>query len=435
MVEQEAILYAEPVGTSVSMPSIQVAWQHAFASVQAALVAAGPVAPLGAALITVAGFLAPTGLTTGWIPRSDLVLVPVVLDIVIAWAVLAVVWLGLGYTAAERANAGSYNGLSVRLSEIDVRYSSLCSPTPSDPAGAAACRMVHAHRCAIRTALRQPGPCWVLGSGYSTVWERLCLAEQALLLVDTKARIIGEGLYDISRCVGSTMQQQVELTQRATNAIAVLGRGTPQPDLPLSPQDEAGAREDLCLVRRAIDEFRWQRFAGLIRARNHLGLVTALTGLTMYALLWLAMALGSQREVIGVATAYYLIGSTVGFLNQLYNEASRPTAAAVDDYGLSLARLTVTPLLSGLAAVGGVLIVAMLSLTQTGSVGAQDTQPLVRFLELNSHPLNVLVAATFGLTPGQLIGRLRQQGDQYKTDLQRSRAATGTPRVASPTEG
>jgi hypothetical protein len=252
-------------------------------------------------------------------------------------------------------------------------------------------------------------------------------AEEALLLVDTRSRIIGEGLYDLSRCVGSTMEQQVDLARRATNAIAVLGRGKPAADQLLGPADEAGAREDLCFVRRAIDEFRCQRFAGLIRARNHLGVAGALTGITMYALLWLAIGLGTTREVVGVVAAYYLIGSTVGFLNQLYTEASRQVTSAVDDYGLSLARLTVTPLLSGLAAIGGVLIVAMLSLTQTGSVGVANTpQSLGHFLELNSHPLNVLVAATFGLTPGQLLSRLRQQSDQFKNDLQKTRATHGT---------
>jgi hypothetical protein len=427
-VEPAALEDRERVEQRVWVAGAAVPLRRALRSVQAALVASAPTVPLGAALLTVAAYLAPAQLALGEpLTFYAAPLVPAFADLVVAWVALTLGCLVLGCASPDRVNGDSYEGLRLRLVDLAERCRSLGAPARGDPAVEHARHVAEVHRRHVAQALREPGPGWVLGSTYLALWGRLCSAEEALVLVDSKSRVIGDGLYDIARLAGSTIDDRSDLARRASNAIAVLGRGTPSHDLPLGPTDEAGAREDLQFVRRTIDDFRHQRWAGLIRARNRLGVVTGLTGLAMYALLWLAVAQGVARETIGIATTYYLIGSVVGFLSHLHGEANRPAAPIVDDYGLSVARLVVTPLLSGLAAVGGVVIVALLSLTQTGSTGALESQPLVRFLDLGTHPLNVLVAATFGLAPGQLISRLRQQTDEYNADLQKSRATDRQP--------
>src|SRR5205823_6561366 len=65
------------------------------------------------------------------------------------------------------------------------------------------------------------------------------------------------------------------------------------PDGPDLPRSEAEARTILRQVRRSINGFRHDRWAGLVRARNHLGLAKALTSFLVYVLLWLAIIDGA----------------------------------------------------------------------------------------------------------------------------------------------
>ena len=59
---------------------------------------------------------------------------------------------------------------------------------------------------------------------------------------------------------------------------------------------------------------------------------------------------------MGTIAVLYLVGALAGLLNRLRIESSR--SSAVEDFGLHLARLIATPLLSGLAGVAGVYLVA-----------------------------------------------------------------------------
>ena len=188
------------------------------------------------------------------------------------------------------------------------------------------------------------------------------------------------------------------------------------------PRSETEARTILRQVRRSINNYRSERWAGLVRARNNLALAMALTSVFVYTILWLAIIDGASAATIGAATAFFLAGATVGLFNQCYNDSR--TATVVDDYGLAGARLLVTPLISGVAAVAGVFLVSMLSISQlqVHSNGAPTTM-LIDFFNLQDHPFSLIVAATFGLTPGLLVDRLKEQAEQYKQDLQSSKAA------------
>src|SRR5207248_4556990 len=120
---------------------------------------------------------------------------------------------------------------------------------------------------------------------------------------------------------------------------------------------------------------------------------------------------GASPALIGVATAFFLVGGLIGLFNQCYNDAQAGTV--VDDYGLTTARLLMTPLVSGLAAVAGVIIVAVLSIAQL-RLGSDPGVGLVDLFDVQRLMFNLIVAATFGLTPGLLIDRLKQQTEQYK---------------------
>ncbi len=123
--------------------------------------------------------------------------------------------------------------------------------------------------------------------------------------------------------------------------------------------ERAQARAILRVVRRTVNEFRDDRSDGLVRAHNRLIGTMVFTGLTAYVLLALALLAEVPSRTIEAAAAFYLVGAIVGLFNRLHAESG--TEAAIQDYGLSRARLIQTPLFSGLAAVGGVLLTAMLT--------------------------------------------------------------------------
>ncbi|HKF35744.1 MAG TPA: hypothetical protein VKB35_02490 [Ktedonobacteraceae bacterium] len=61
------------------------------------------------------------------------------------------------------------------------------------------------------------------------------------------------------------------------------------------------------------------------------------------------------------AMVFYFLGTIVGLFGRLFDERNVDTA--MDDYGLSMARIIVTPLISGLAALVGVLFVTSSTIT------------------------------------------------------------------------
>jgi hypothetical protein len=133
-----------------------------------------------------------------------------------------------------------------------------------------------------------------------------------------------------------------------------------------------------------------------------------------------------QRGYIVAAAAFYLVGAIVGLFNQLYLEGG--TETATEDYGLAAARLFHTPMISGLAALGGVLIIPMFSVLVNSSIHGKstvgDVLDLTKLLDLTGQPFSIVLAAIFGLSPTILISRLQQEAEQYKADLKGTESPT-----------
>jgi hypothetical protein len=121
----------------------------------------------------------------------------------------------------------------------------------------------------------------------------------------------------------------------------------------------------------------------------------------------------------------------VGLFNRLYQESSSDNA--VEDYGLTVARMNLTPVLSGLTALGGVLIVAMALATFSGqlfSPGAAPTSSVAALdaiFNLCTNPVGMLLAGVFGLTPSLLIGALQSTAERYCDGI-KSTAAPAAPK-------
>jgi hypothetical protein len=281
---------------------------------------------------------------------------------------------------------------------------------------------------------------WALGYGYVRLWERLHRVEEEKLFAGPPDELISEAARDTLRLQGSNIDNRDQLLdqlQRATSVLA-FNAGVSAGVVPASASasavaglappfhapDDAIARRMIRQVRHAINEYRDERRLALVRARNQLLRTIVLTALVTYQLVVLAVLSGAPRPAFTSAIAFFLIGATVGLFNRLYLDAS--TETAIEDYGLAAARLLHTPLLCGLAALGGALIVPLLSaqITPTGDSSAATiaAPTLGAIFDIAQRPFTLVLAAVFGLTPSALISRLQSEAEKYKSDLKSSEA-------------
>ncbi len=305
--------------------------------------------------------------------------------------------------------------------------------------------------------LQQKSLSWAFGTGYINVWNRMHRAEEALLFLVPVEEAIEGGLIDDLRLGDSGIAESNALRHQLRMALKTLDHDAsaffenkqPNPSLnaertsqevaqeakqepPLSPPDrEMRARAVLSGVRAAINMFRDDRRDGLVRARTNLLATIIFTGVVTYLLVILTIALKIGSPYVVAALAYYLVGTIVGLFGRLYDQAQEDNV--VEDYGLGNARLLLTPPLSGLAAIGGVVLLAMLpasmapvaaNSTQTGAAGPAAVAALQDIFDLQRYQFGLLIAAVFGLTPRLLIDRLRQESDRYAADLSASGVAT-----------
>ena len=153
-----------------------------------------------------------------------------------------------------------------------------------------------------------------------------------------------------------------------------------------------------------------------------------MTSVAVYALFWLGIVAlpptPSSQAILGAALFFTTVGAMVGLFQLLYAEAQADTG--VDDYGLSLARIIVAPQLAGLAALVGVVLTSLTTSTLSGSPATPPvvTNSIPAALDQIRNPANVLVAVAFGLSPGLVFSRFRQNVEQTKRELTRRSSAT-----------
>jgi hypothetical protein len=190
------------------------------------------------------------------------------------------------------------------------------------------------------------------------------------------------------------------------------------------------ATQTLISVHKAIDDFRDQSRAGLARTRVHLIWAGLMTAVVAYILLALAILDDVPAYQIVAGAAFFLVGAVSGLIWQLRSSGSE-IRSGEDDFGLDQARLVYVPILSGLAGVGGVLVLAMLYPTlnvvpDTSSAAdvRADVPAISAIFDLNRNRFGLLVAAVFGLTPDLLINRLQGEADRYRRQLEASSVQT-----------
>jgi hypothetical protein len=418
----------------------------------AALRATAPVASIAAVGLTVLIYLVSVNILE-LVPTSeayvafsgDAAVVAGLVLAVILWLIVAAAYRG--YTSAQSANRRNFNLLSEKLDRLDTRaWLALhegYEPEEwwEDRPGSGVLRAMRyqaleqvKHECEeIRKGLKGKGMPWVTGLGYIELWHRVHRAEEALIKVEPYPDALEGAMRDESRLMNANMANRDTLLKRLNCAIAVLDEsktchqlnylsGTdgecslPPPNERKRPANVAKALAILSDVRYEINHFRDSVWEGIVNARNRLADTSVLLGFAAYALLGLAIFSDAPHDTITWVITYFLIGAITGLFARAQAEWNADTA--VDDFGLATARLLQIPWLSGLAAVGGVLITSVIDGSFAGS--KQGTELIAIF---DSRPILFIIAAVFGLTPDLIIRRLQQQVDKYKDDLQSTQSS------------
>jgi hypothetical protein len=304
--------------------------------------------------------------------------------------------------------------------------------------------------------LHPTGLLWAFGSGYCNAWRLLHQAEEAIIAFDSKEEIIYEAMGDKMALQGSAIGARDELIETLIQAVMVLQPAAGiylkdhqsnkesiiltalkedafdefllrhdiliQKDNNPTP-DEPAARSALRRVRRAINSLRDRGWEALVRARNRLLASIAITGIVTHVLLCMTilnfgpLANTAPNPYLVAATAFYLVGAITGLFGRFYRESM--AKSTVDDFGFSTTRFIATPLLSGLAGVGGVLLTVTLIKLGGSGLSSLNEPGLEQIFKLV--PQFLLLAAIFGLTPNLLITGLQNTAKQYESEIQSSK--------------
>jgi len=321
----------------------------------------------------------------------------------------------------------------------------------------------------IRKMLQQypAGLLWTLGTGYNSAWSLLHHAEEALIEWECVPEVIRGAIHDKLAIQGSAISDKDELLDKLARAVTTLDpaavvylkdhQSKESSELDqlaeafkqkaikqirsengldddvskgVDPKAKLMARAALREVRSTLNSFRDKSWEGIVRARNKLLASIAVTGTVTHILLGITILTSHMPNAIHpasalmAATAFYLIGAVTGLFGRFYHESI--ASNAVDDFGFSIARLVATPLLSGLAGIGGVLFTVMFA-----ALGGPVSSGKVTLESIfNLDPKLFLAAAIFGLTPNLLIKGLQEKGRKYESDIESSKAAE--PAVTSP---
>jgi hypothetical protein len=282
---------------------------------------------------------------------------------------------------------------------------------------------------------------WVRATGYLNLWNLVHRAEEALIMVEPLPHVVVEARFDELRLMSSTMENRADLLSNLRSAMLDLSTcarkylgsvssGVPSGAnmVPANASPTGGddcvtlARSMISMARQTINVYRDDRRDGLVRMRRRLCKTVFLTGTATFALLAFAIVHGVPSLTLVSAVFIYLVGALAGLFNRLYLDSHADSA--VDDYGLTEARLLEIPLISGLSGLAGVLITALLPLS-SGSGAPAPSVTLSNIFNLEHNAFYLIVAAIFGNAPSLVLGRL-SQAEQYKADLKSSKAVEGS---------
>lgn len=373
---------------------------------------------------------------------------------IVVWLLVALLTNSLA--TAEKSKLADYEiargDLEVMKAQFHAALSRLTAEEASqNPMIAEISRNLHQ----IKTMLQSSGLTWVLRTGYIRLWDRINKVKEAMIDMLPTALVIEDAHHAILRLHGSDIAESPQYIQQLQDAISALQSSldasqlllhqtqalrnphTPSPtkalisehevDLSCSftarPAKEQEARSTIRQIQCFLHQYRSERWASLVRARNQLLGTTLLASVLLSLVLDFALLAPTpvEKETLVYASVCYLVGAVVGLFSRLLNEVHPKDAeiAHLDDYGLTGARILATPFLSGLAALAGVpLAVIVLEVVQK-----QNPVDLANCYNFFLTPQTLLYAAAFGYIPSTLISVLKRQAQKVQGELLKSNPA------------
>src|SRR5258708_36927781 len=362
------------------------------------LVAAIIPLPFLAALITIIAYLSPSPQPAvaffNWLGPSNIVIILGLIITLVLWLLIDIPCMR--FATAKDARPSDYEGLKGEVKALEIRLKVVKEKDEATQDNALEHKKargivisdVEAAVTDINTRLNSQGLHW-LSTGYVSLWDRINKVNEAIIDVLPCETVIESVNYEELRLNNSEVTESKGLVTLLKNASTTLS-SDPNCFIIKQSYEQNKARADIRMVKAALHKFTNERWDGVVRARNQLMVTAFLTTFFTYILVIIAILAKVPSMNALDAMVFYFLGAIVGLFGRLFDERNADTV--IDDYGLSMARIIVTPLISGLAALVGVLFVTTSS--------AIDT---IYKISLQ----NLVFASILGFAPTLLINILR----------------------------
>jgi len=357
--------------------------------------------PFLAALITIIVYLSPSSFQ--WLGASAMVIILGLIITLVLWLLLAIPCRS--FATAKGGKPSDFASLQRTAGVLKEQLGIVKSERATqDTEYKAAIADIESNRKNYYDMLNCNGLPWVSYTGYVSMWDRINKIDEAMIGVLPCQTVIESANYDELSLTDSGVPGSNDLLTLLDKAIATLSSDPTSPSAvnngQVSQQSEQKARANIRKVKSALHKFTNERWDGLVRARNQLMVTALLTTFFTYILVIIAILANVPRMNTIDAMVFYFLGAIVGLFGRLFDERNADTV--MDDYGLSMARIIVTPLISGLAALVGVLFVTTSSTIDT---------------IYNITLQNLVFAAVLGFAPNILISSLQSKSEEIKGQL------------------
>ena len=375
--------------------------------------------PFLAALISIIVYLSPSSFQ--WLGASTMVIILGLIITLVLWLLLAIPCRSFATAKGGRSSdfsslqrdAGVLNKqLEVVKSEQATQEAAKCA-TPTGHYKATIAD-IESNLENYKNTLNHNGLPWVSYTGYVSMWDRINKLDEAMVGVLPCQTVIESANYDELSLSGVPESKDLlDLLDKAIHTMLALLKKTTEPEKVTNPpslsaanngqdsqQSEQQARSDIRKVKSALHKFTNERWDGLVRARNQLIGTAFLTAFFTYILVIIAILAKVPRMNTIDAMVFYFLGAIVGLFGRLFDE--RNADKVVDDYSLSTIRIIVTPLISGLAVLIGVLFVTTSSTLDT-----------IYTITIQ----NLVLAAVLGFSPNILINKLLSKSEEIKGQI------------------
>lgn len=370
-----------------------------------------------------------------------------------------VVWLlesavARRFLSARQSNPARYALASARIEAlgerlIDSKASRVSAGSGPMQDGASALLYDHTEHAyeKLKKTLETRSSGWFFGYRWVELWRDIHAAEAQSLGWAPLDLLAAEAMQDVLRLTGSTLSTREQLLAMSATAASQLGSpvsdyfaaytatvkgaNPPQQTTPSAQVQvaQAQARALLGRVRLSVETYRdnlWDHLASSF-LQFLVGIFTV--GWVTFALAAFMVAGHVAVTTVGQAAGLYLVGAFFGIFARIVGEGRNQSPA--DDYGHKTARIVITPLVSGMAALAGAVIYFVVSVilknpSQLVTGLGPTSVPLSGAFNFRAYPAELVVAGIFGITPSLLITYVQKQTNALLGAIQSSDVAQTT---------